>query len=835
MYSLTEHYWTAAQLEYVFQQANCLQQSALRNPEAPIIQLLLDTRSIQQAVSSVFFAIMGKNHDGHDFIEEAYRKGVRNFVVEKAWQYTWPDTNHWQVDSSVSALQALAAAHRARFCLPVIGITGSNGKTIVKEWLFECLAPDYSLVRSPRSFNSQIGVPLSVWQLQAHHELAIFEAGISQAGEMQQLAHIIRPTIGVFTHLGAAHDQGFSSRKHKLQEKLKLFAEVEQLIYPYALMLHYPEVEDILPKHIRRLRWGTEPQAEVVYKILQKDLYGHQLHINYAGQSHRLYIPFGDEASLENSLSVVTTLLGLGYRLPLIAERIARLRPLVMRMELKQGLHNNTLIDDSYSNDLESLAIALSVLQQHARQQRKIAILSDVVESGLPAHQIAMRVAQLLAAAGVDGLIAVGQQLKQYAALFTHITEQHFFDTTEALLGSSLLDHIRDAFVLIKGARHLGFERLVQRLERHHHRTSLEISIDKLIHNYYSIRRRLHPDTKIMVMVKALAYGSGAEDVARLLHFMRADYLAVAYTDEGVQLRRQGVDLPIMVMNPDVQDYESLLTYRLEPELYSFATLEHFLSFARRKALRNYPIHLKIDTGMRRLGFELAEVTRLIEQLTCQHHLMVRSVFTHLAAAENPVHDTFTACQLRSFAEVCQALQQGLKYSFLRHVLNSAGVLRFPEAQYDMVRLGIALYGIDPSGQGAVELELALRWQSAISQIKQLNTGESVGYGRRFVAPYPMRIATVAVGYADGFRRQLSNGVGGVYIHGCYAPVVGSVCMDMCMVDVSHVPQAREGDRVVLFENSRQLKQIADQLQTIPYEVLTSIGNRVRRVFYTES
>lgn len=826
--------WTAGEVHAVLEPL-LTAPAIVTMPAAPVQQLLTDTRSIQKAVHTLFFAIPGKHHDGHRFIAEAYEKGVRHFVVQQEWLHDFPDVNVWQVGDTIAALQALAAAHRGRFNIPVVGITGSNGKTIVKEWLFSLLAPEYTIVRSPKSFNSQIGVPLSVWQMQPYHQLALFEAGISRRGEMERLEKVIRPTVGILTNLGAAHDRGFPNRMIKLREKLHLFTGVQCLVYPQKLEEVYPDAWINFPREVYRMSWGTHPSAKVQYKLLEEREEGTLLFIRYEGQGFRLFLPFIDEASIENALSAVCFMLYMGYDHEEIEARVQRLRPLSMRMEIKQGIRNNILIDDSYSNDVESLHVALSVLQHQAQERRKVAILSDMLETGLPHAVLYHRIAEMLETAGVHTFIGVGEGMCLHHSFFSGIPEVHCLPSTSALLESKLPDGLHHSHVLIKGARTFAFERVVRRLEQHVHRTVLEVNLDKLMHNYHCVRRRLQPGTKIMVMVKAFAYGSGIEEVARMLSFLRADYLAVAYTDEGIRLRQQGITLPIMVMNPEPDAFEALIDYHLEPELYNYQVLDSFQNLVEARGEKAYPVHIKIDTGMRRLGFEQNEWKALAQHLAAQQSLKVQSVFTHLAAADEPGQDDFTRRQLQLFGEACLYFREALHYTFLRHALNSAGILRFPEAQYDMVRLGIALYGIDPSESFQEELALAVRLSTNIAQIKHVQAGESVGYGRRFVAKRPGRIATINIGYADGFRRALSNGKGIVYVHGQALPVVGNVCMDMCMIDVTDVPEAKEGDRVVIFENVEQLRELSRRLDTIPYEILTGVGSRVKRVFYTDA
>ncbi len=837
---------------------------------AEVRHLLLDSRRVGLPAGAVFFALRGPSHDGHRYLPALYAQGVRLFVVEKGVALpgglrVYPEAGFIEVQSPLAALQTLAAARRAGFAGPVIGITGSNGKTIVKEWLAQLLSPDEDICRSPRSYNSQVGVPLSVWELNpARHTLGIFEAGISEVGEMARLATIIQPTEGIFTTLGTAHDAGFASQEQKLHEKLRLFSgpQFRRLFYCADQPLVRAAVAEIgLPG----FSWTRQPQqpADTCFTPEPGPADGLRLRADYAatGISAEFTLPFADEPSVENALHCLAVLLHRQVEPSEIQRRLARLHPVAMRLEMKLGRHGSYLLDDTYNNDLAGLALALNALARQSRPGRRTLILSDVLESGLSSAELYARVAALLPAAGVSRVVGIGEEISHQLSMKNEeleieptvgeeginpqflIPHSSFliqsFPTTEAFLAQLNPVDFAHETILIKGARRFGFERIVAALQAQQHGTVLEVNLDALSHNLQHYRRQLHPGTRLMVMVKAFAYGAGSYEVASLLEFQRADYLAVAYADEGVALREAGISLPIMVMNAAPDSFDTLRRYRLEPEIYSFEMLAEYLATfdgATDSALPAPKIHLKLDTGMRRLGFDEADLPALVAQLR-QHaaRLPVASLMTHLAAADEPGHDDFTREQLAAFRRMAAALEAALGHSVLKHALNSAGILRFPEAHFDMVRLGIGLYGVDASGQHPEALRPVSQLRTTISQIKILPAGSTVGYGRRgTAAPTERRIATLAIGYADGYDRRFGNGAGTVLIHGRPAPLVGSVCMDMCMVDVTSIPQARAGDVAVVFGEGLPLPALAARIGTIAYELLTNVSERVKRVFVSE-
>ena len=840
--------------------------------------LLLDSRRVGRPAGAVFFALRGPSHNGHRYLPELYAQGVRQFVVEEDATLpgglgAYPGAGLLAVVSPLAALQALAAVHRAEFASPVLAITGSNGKTIVKEWLAQLLSPDEDICRSPRSYNSQVGVPLSVWELNpARHTLGIFEAGISEVGEMARLAAIIQPTEGLFTTLGTAHDAGFTSQEQKLHEKLRLFAG------PRFRCLFYCADQHLVRAAVAQLAlpgfsWTRQPDQPADLRFaVEPDAAGTtRLRAEYpaTGLTAEFTLPFADEPSLENVLHCLAVLLHRQVEPVEIQRRLLRLHPVAMRLEMKPGRHDSYLLDDTYNNDLAGLALALNTLARQSRPGRRTLILSDVLESGLSRAELYARVAALLPAAGVTRLVGIGEEImglrvkreelrvdvrrvdydEQNKPLLTLNSQllTEFYPSTEAFLAQLSPTDFAHETILIKGARRFGFERIVAALQAQQHGTVLEVNLDALSHNLQHYRRQLRPGTKLMVMVKAFAYGAGSYEVASLLEFQRADYLAVAYADEGIVLREAGISLPIMVMNAAPDSFDLLRRYRLEPEIYSFELLDEYLDTcaaaasaegpASRSTLPAPKIHLKLDTGMRRLGFDEADLPALLARLrTHAAHLPVASLMTHLAAADEAAHDDFTQAQLAAFRRMATAIETALGHPVLKHVLNSAGILRFPGAQFDMVRLGIGLYGVDASNTAdPAALRPVSQLRTTISQIKTLPAGHTVGYGRHGTATSgERRIATLAIGYADGYDRRFGHGAGTVLIHGQPAPLVGSVCMDMCMVDVTAIPLARAGDVALVFGEGLPLPALAARIGTIAYELLTNVSERVKRVFVSE-
>lgn len=799
-----------------FLSATVLQQKKDR----PVETLLTDSRQAVVGEGSLFFAMKGERHDGHIFLKELYQAGIRQFVVEIEVDVNgFPEANILRVDSSLEALQRIARQHREKFSIPVVGITGSNGKTIVKEWLFQALAPDFQIVRNPGSYNSQIGVPLSVWMMQPFHQLAIFEAGISQPGEMRKLQSIIQPTIGIFTNLGSAHDEGFRDRKQKCEEKAQLFKGVSKVIYCKD---HNLIDEVVRAKDIPALTWGKHVASDILIKETSETI-----NITHAGNTFQLTLPWHDEASKENVFHVMAFLLLQGYPPAVIKERLAALQPVPMRLELKQGINRCLLVDDSYNNDLAGLQISLNFLRTQRKAKRTL-ILSDILQSGLSDAVLADRFVELIAAAGIQRFIAIGPALAANRAKFP---EGLFYPNPESFLAELPALTFADEAILIKGARPFRFERIVERLQRKVHRTRMEVDLTAMVNNLNLFRRKLKPGVKVMAMVKAFAYGSGSEEVASLLQYHRVDYLGVAYADEGMDLRKNNITTPIMVMNPSEEGYQALLDFHLEPEIFSEGMLKSLVDFLDG---RECSVHLKLDTGMHRLGFDEAELPKTLELLQTHRNLKVVSAFSHLAGADSPEHDAFSREQVSRFNRMASLIEKVLGYRPLLHLLNSPGILRFPDFQYDMVRLGIGLYGIDPTFEGTQKLMPVATLKSIISQIKKIPAGDTIGYGRRGRAEKDMTLATIAIGYADGYSRSFSQGKGKVQVGGKLAPVIGNVCMDMTMIDISGIP-AKEGDEVVIFGPQLPIEQVASWIDTIPYELLASTSERVKRVFHTES
>jgi len=793
--------------------------------------LLMDSRQLYFPEAGIFFAICGKHHDGHDFLEAVYREGVRNFVVSRTVETgQLSEANILEVRDTLQALQQLAAFHRARFDLQVLGITGSNGKTIVKEWLFQILQGEYEVVRSPRSFNSQVGVPLSVWQLQPRHEIAIFEAGISKMGEMESLERIIRPGIGLFTNLGEAHNEGFPDMEAKLREKLLLFKNAETILY-----CRDDETVDreIRAMGKRNFTWSRQYPADLQIGNIRQTGRFTLIEGVFQGEACSISIPFSDNASIENAIHCWAFLLFLGLATAQAARRMEQLEPVAMRLELKEGFNQCLLINDAYNFDFTSLNQALHFLERQAQDLHRTVIISDMLQGGESPETTYERIARMLSEKNVGRVIGVGVQARRMIDWLPFSVRQQYFANTASLIAALPgLDFHREA-ILIKGARLFGLEQVAEHLARQAHQTTLEIHLDALAHNLRAYQRLLGPGVRTMAMVKAAAYGSGSREVARLLEFHRADYLCVAYGDEGADLRRAGIELPIMVLNPEPASFEQLLRYRLEPKVFSLEQLQSLIGYLQRHG-GALPLHLSVDSGMHRLGFDIHELPGLLELLQAHPALEVRSIFSHLAASEDPRHDAFTHEQYRRFEAAYGQIIGVLGYRPLRHLLNSSGISRFPQYQMDMVRLGIGLYGIDADRSMQEKLRVVLHLKATISQIKSLQPGESIGYGRLARVEIPMRIATISIGYADGLPRSAGNGRYSVVIRGKRAAILGAVCMDMCMVDITAIPEARTGDVVFVFGEAPTVESLAEVAQTIPYEVLTGISTRVKRVYVQE-
>jgi len=818
-------------MKYTLKQiAQIINAKLIGNPDTSVSYLLTDSRAVSFPEESLFVAIKTPRNNGHKYMADLYEANVRNFLVSEK-PTDLKNANFLLVDDTLKAMQTLVAFHRTQFKVPVVGITGSNGKTIVKEWLYQLLQKDSVITRSPRSYNSQIGVPLSVWDMNNQTQLGIFEAGISMPGEMEKLAPIIAPTIGVFTHLGEAHQENFSSLKEKCNEKLKLFKNSEVLIYRKDDKLVDIAVSQSGIK-AKNFTWGKSQGADIVIQDVKKQNGTTAITYTYKGKNDEITIPFSDEASIENSLHCLALLLYLGKDIPVIAERMQQLEAVAMRLEVKEGLRNCIIINDYYNSDLSSLAIALDFHQSQARTKgmKRTLILSDILQSGQKPIELYKSVSELIQHKTIDKLIAIGSEISANQELFA-LSEQYFFQNTEAFLQSPLLGELMNEVVLLKGSRQFKFETISEKLEAIMHQTTLEVDLTALIHNVNYFRSHLKPETKIMSMVKAYGYGSGDIEVARTLQHHNCDYLAVAVADEGADLRNEGIHIPIVVMNPEIGAFGKIFEYRLEPEIYSLRLLEAFLKEAEKQGVSNYPVHIKIDTGMNRLGFLPAEVDHLIEKLNDQKQLMVRSVFTHLAGADESALDTFTEEQLKRYKVCVEKFEKAFSYKILRHALNSAGVERFSNYQFDMVRLGIGHYGISAVNHNLLEEVSTLK--TTILQIKNVPKTESVGYNRKGKLIRDSIIGVIPIGYADGYDRRLGNGVGKVLVNGKLAPVVGNVCMDICMIDITDIP-AKEGDTVILFGQGNSINELAKSLQTIAYEVLTGISRRVKRVYYKE-
>jgi alanine racemase len=797
--------------------------------EATVSVLLTDSRRIINPAEALFFAISGRR-DGHDFIPEAYNAGVRSFVVTHEPAERYSGSNFLVVDNVLRALQSLAAYHRKQFDLPVIGITGSNGKTIIKEWLYQLMAPDKNIVRNPKSYNSQVGVPLSVWQINKEHELGIFEAGISTTEEMEGLEKMIKPQIGVFTHIGSAHDEGFKNRREKVLEKLKLFKDSELLIYNYDQLLDYKK--DI--PTTKTFTWSTKFKDVDLYvfseTIIAKKYY---LRAKYQRKEIECLIPFLDQASVENAIVCWATMLAMDYDPVEVDHRIEHLSPVSMRLELKMGINNCTIIDDSYNSDIQSLEIALDYLSQQNQHQTKTLILSDIYQSGLQKDQLYKQVADMVKSKKIDKLIGVGEAISEYQEYFD-ILKKHFYPDTQALLKDLGNLEFSGETILIKGSRSFEFELISKALSEKAHETLMEINLNAMIDNLNFYRSKLLPGVKVMVMVKAFSYGSGTFEIANVLQYAKVDYLAVAYADEGVALRESGIKLPIMVMNTEPSAFDKIVEHDLEPEIYSFHLLDEFVKFAYQQNITYYPVHLKIDTGMHRLGFEGFEIDTLCDFLEEIKYIKVKSVFSHLVASDAQEHDAFTLTQMKRYEKAYLQIEEALGYKFIRHIANTSAIIRWPMAQYDMVRLGIGLYGIDAAVPEHLNgLQTVATLKTSISQVKKVPAGETVGYNRMGKLAKDGKIATVRIGYADGYLRAFGNGVGKMMVNGVPAPTVGNIAMDMCMIDVSDA-DVKEGDEVIIFSDRQGIEAMARQINTIPYEILTNISQRVKRVYFYE-
>lgn len=791
----------------------------------------IDSRNILEPSKTLFVALKGAKFDGHEFINPVYQEGVRNFLVQKGNpipESLTNDSTFIAVDNPHQALQQLAAYERSLFAGPLVSITGSNGKTIVKEWLGQVLGQKYLVAKSPKSYNSQVGVPLSVFGIEQNHQVAIMEAGISKPGEMEKLAAILRPQMGIFTNIGTAHEEGFESMEQKLAEKAKLFDQSEFIIYRKDHQKIHAHLSSRFAEK-KLISWSDFAGADYTLSVKKESDRSKILLMKPDLSVFTFSVPFADQASLENIRHVIVASLSLGLEESLIQEGLNHLKAVEMRLTLKPGINDCLIIDDTYNNDLAGLRLALDFMAAQRPKRRKVIILSDMLQVG-NVTEVYQEVGSLLTHHQIDFLIGVGEKIASVKESF-HGKAVFFADTETLLLHVSQEDFEND-LVLVTGARKFGFEVIVNRLQQRIHGTTLEINLNALTHNYNFYKTQLLPSTKVMVMVKAFAYGGGAAEIANHLQQLRADYLAVAYTDEGVALREEGIRLPIMVLNPVQESFIHLEKFDLEPVVYSPDFFQQLGKFCQNRAI-HMKIHLDMDTGMHRLGFEPEHIPRLLSLIQSYPQLEIRSMYTHLVGADEVIHRDFSLEQLRSFLSMCEAISANLDYKPLRHALNSAGIIQFPEYQMDMVRLGIGLYGVEVSGKFESHLKSISTLKTTISQIKSVPKGESIGYSRKGIMEEDGKIATIALGYADGYDRRFSNGKGFVLVHGKKAPVIGNVCMDMTMVNISGI-EANEGDEVIIYGPGISLKELSERIGTIPYELLTNISSRVKRVYYLD-
>lgn len=789
--------------------------------------LLIDSRSVGSPLNSLFFALPGQRN-GHDFIADAHSAGIRNFVISDAFYFNFfADSNYILVPDVLKALQKLAADHRSHFKAEVIAITGSNGKTVVKEWLYQLLAVDFNIVRSPKSFNSQIGVPLSVWQMEANHTLGIFEAGISTVGEMSGLADIIQPTIGVLTNIREAHAEGFSGPKEKLAEKLKLFKGVNLFVYS-------PDYTGVMKASAlpgqKQFSWSMVSRADLQILFVEPIKGKSYIRALYQNAEIECLIPFSDQAAVENGIICWATLLAMGCSPEEADLRLEKLTAVSMRLVLKNGINQCSVIDDSYSADISSLAIALDFLKLQNQHSKRTVILSDLYETGKPDRELYAEIALLIEQKQVNRLIGIGSHISAFGSLFQ--METSFYQSTADFIAGFPALHFANETILVKGARRFEFERVSRLLTQKVHDTVMEIDLNALASNLRFYKSKLNPGVKVMAMVKAFSYGSGSFEIANLLQYHKVDYLAVAYADEGISLRKAGITLPIMVMSPEPSAFDAIWKHKLEPELYNLDILKSFLDFLPDNQY-DYPVHLKIDTGMHRLGFEEPDLPDLLRVLENAGKIKVVSAFSHLAGSEDEQHDDFTRYQIQRFITISDRVRSALDYDFIRHISNTSAITRHPDAQMDMVRIGIGLYGFDSGLQDIHALQTVAVLKTTITQIKKVGPLETVGYGRRGILPGGGTIATVKIGYADGYRRSFGNGVGKMLVNGKPAGTVGSIAMDMCMLDITGI-DAKVNDEVIVFNDELTIDELAGQIGTIPYEILTNVSQRVKRVYFYE-
>ena len=796
------------------------------NPK--INYFLNDSRSLQSANDTLFIALKTNRNNGHQYILNLIDLGVKAFLIEETdfdfAKFSESDVSFIISLKPIQTIQLLASYHRQQFNIPVIGITGSNGKTVVKEWLYQLLKNNYSICRSPKSYNSQIGVPLSILNLNQTHTLAIFEAGISQTNEMDQLESIILPTIGILTSIGSAHNEGFKDKAEKISEKLKLFKGCKTIIING---LEKSQVSQIISENCTVVSEFNDADFKI-------NFFENKLELINDKKSLHFIIPFSDTASFYNISTCITLMLKMGFKETEIEQKIKQLQAIALRLEIKNGINNSFIINDYYNSDLDSIKIALNYLQQQNRRSKKIVVVSDIEQSGILASNLYRQLAELLNQNKIDLLVGIGKEIINHKPLFK--SNSLFFIDTASFINQFNLNSYQfsDASILLKGARSFGFENISRLLQLKSHDTVFEVNLNKLIDNVNYYRSLIKPEVKLMCMVKAMGYGSGSTEISKTLQHIGVDYLAVAYADEGVELRQSRVNLPIMVMNPEEDAFEDIINYQLEPEIYSFNILNAFVKKIDNLGIADsYPVHLKIDTGMHRLGFEESDLQKLAVELKKIPQLKIKSIFSHLAASGNLQQDDFTNEQFRVFEKAFELLEKELGYPMIKHICNSGGISRFKKSHYNMVRLGIGMYGIGINENEQNQLENVGTLKTRISQIKHLKKDQTVGYNRNGKVESDTKIATIPIGYADGFSRLLGNGNHGVYINGCFCKTIGNICMDMSIIDVSNV-SCQEGDEVIIFENTQQINDLAKALHSISYEVLTNVSSRVKRIYIQE-
>lgn len=792
-------------------------------------RIITDSRNVSRSNDLLFIAVKGTNHNGHSFIKDLYAVGVRSFIVSDNIDFKkYPEASFLLVENSIKALQKLAGYKRSLYKNTVIAITGSNGKTIVKEWMYHILSPYYKITRSPKSYNSQIGVPLSLWLIDDDSDFAFIEAGISLPGEMKALESVIKPDIAIVTNIGQAHLANFNSAEQLTIEKANLLKNAKTAIVDKENQMLF----DIVAKFskIKVLSFSAKTDSDVFVKeILNLGDYT-AISIVYQNKTHNIVIPFTDSGSIQNAVSCFCLIAALDLdRKDMFANRFDTLPGVKMRLETIDGVHNSIIINDSYNSDINSLVIALDYLNQKKAGKETMLIMSDILQSSENEEGLCLNISKILKDKKINSFIGIGQILKRNKDVFP--SGSRFYSDTEEFLEKSALHTFYDKAVLLKGARDFKFEKITNRLQYKNHLSVVETDFNLMRQNLNCFKSCIDSNTKMMVMVKAFSYGSGYREVAGFLQHNRIDYLAVAFTDEGVELRDYGIETPIMVMNPNIRSLQSMIEYRLEPEVYSLSLLKELVRELNASNIEYFPVHIKLDTGMHRLGLNANDLKEMCSLIKKCGKIKIVSVFTHLSGSDSETFDSFTHKQAAEFNQMYSSICEIIGYNPDRHILNSSGILRFPEYKFEMVRLGIGLYGLMPDQfKGLITVSV---FKSEISQIHFVNKDETVSYNRSGKLERDSVIATVPVGYADGFDRRLGNGNWYFIINGKKARVIGDVCMDMCMADITGI-EANEGDEVVIFGPANPVLKMASVLKTIPYEIITGISQRVKRIYFEE-